>query len=133
MASDHDLKLVRIYADAEGETHLADLRIPDEKPEGADEPRVLREIPTTTLRIAETLQRRPSMSLHVAPRRQLGIVLRGECEITTTDGDSRRFGRGDCLLIEDTAGKGHTYEDVGDERLVTAAIGLPEDWQWPSI
>lgn len=47
---------------------------------------------------------------HHAPRRQYIVLLDGEIEIETGDGDRRRFRGGDLLLVEDTAdhgGRGH--------------------------
>lgn len=44
---------------------------------------------------------------HPAPRRQLVIVLAGQFEIETTDGDRRMFAPGDVALFEDTTGLGH--------------------------
>jgi hypothetical protein len=126
-------KLVRVYADDAGETHLAELVVPDpaEPTPGGARAHALRDVPTTTLEIHELLQRRPRLDLHPAPRRQLVIVLGGEFEITTTHGDRRRFGPGDCLFADDVEGKGHTHEDVGEDRLVTVAIGVGDDWRWP--
>ncbi len=39
--------------------------------------------------------------------RQLVVVLSGEMEVETSDGEKRRFGRGDMLLADDTSGSGH--------------------------
>jgi hypothetical protein len=47
------------------------------------------------------------MAPHAAPRRQLGIILSGEMEIETGDGDARRFRPGDIFLADDTTGTGH--------------------------
>ncbi len=44
---------------------------------------------------------------HPAPRRQWIILLDGEIEIETGDGERRRFGGGDILRLTDTEGKGH--------------------------
>jgi hypothetical protein len=44
---------------------------------------------------------------HPVPRRQFVIVLDGEFEIETTDGDRRTFPPGGVALVEDTAGSGH--------------------------
>jgi hypothetical protein len=44
---------------------------------------------------------------HPAPRRQFVIVLDGEFEIETTDGDRRIFPPGGVALVDDTAGRGH--------------------------
>jgi hypothetical protein len=125
--------LVRVYADESGETHLADLDVPGPPQEtyGGVMAHVLHDVPTTTLHVTQLLARRPRLDLHPPPRRQLVIFLRGEIEITTTDGDRRRFGPGDALLAEDMVGKGHYHQDVGDELAMSVAIGIPDDWTWP--
>jgi uncharacterized cupin superfamily protein len=45
---------------------------------------------------------------HPAPRRQLVVVLDGEFEIATTDGDRRTLTPGMIALVEDVEGRGHT-------------------------
>jgi quercetin dioxygenase-like cupin family protein len=47
------------------------------------------------------------MDPHQAPARQFVIVLEGELEAETTDGQTRRFGPGEIALVEDTTGRGH--------------------------
>jgi uncharacterized cupin superfamily protein len=49
---------------------------------------------------------------HCAPRKQYILLLDGEIEIETSDGDMRRFRGGDILLVEDTTGKGHRTRSV---------------------
>jgi hypothetical protein len=44
---------------------------------------------------------------HPAPRRQLCVVVEGEFELETTDGDSRTFPSGGMVVVEDTVGRGH--------------------------
>jgi len=45
--------------------------------------------------------------LHPAPLRQVVVVLDGEFEIETSDGDRRTFSPGGFALFEDTTGRGH--------------------------
>ena len=45
--------------------------------------------------------------LHSAPRRQICVVLDGEFEIETSDGESRMLSQGGSMLFEDTTGRGH--------------------------
>jgi hypothetical protein len=91
----------------------------------------LRDIPTTTLHITQLSDRMPDRERHTAPRRQLVVVLRGELEITTTEGDQQRFRTGDCLLADDLDTQGHITRDVGDEPLITLAIGIVPEWRCP--
>jgi hypothetical protein len=62
---------------------------------------------------------------HPVPRRMLFVYLRGETEITASDGAVRRFGPGGVLLAEDTAGAGHTSKVTGGE-CVGLVFTLPE-------
>ena len=72
-----------------------------------------------------------TVDYHVAPRRQMIVVLRGAFEITTSLGERKRFECGDCLLAEDVEGDGHRFEDVGEELLATLAIGIAGEWEVP--
>jgi hypothetical protein len=35
-------------------------------------------------------------------------------EVTASDGETRRIGQGELLLLEDTTGKGHSTRALGD-------------------
>ena len=50
---------------------------------------------------------------HPSPRRQVFCTLRGEYEVTASDGEVRRFPVGSLLLLEDTTGKGRATRIVG--------------------
>jgi hypothetical protein len=62
---------------------------------------------------------------HPAPRRQFIIPLSGEMEFRASDGETRVFGPGDVLLVEDTAGKGHVSRMVSTSLGVFAVVPLP--------
>ncbi|MEV6099679.1 hypothetical protein [Nocardia sp. NPDC051981] len=51
---------------------------------------------------------------HPAPARQWVVMLRGVIEVTTSDGERRRFAPGDLVLAADTEGRGHTTVAVGE-------------------
>jgi hypothetical protein len=51
---------------------------------------------------------------HLAPRRQLVVLLDGEIEVEVTSGEKRRFQGGDIVLVEDTKGRGHRTRTIGD-------------------
>ena len=44
---------------------------------------------------------------HVAPSRQIVVVLCGRLEVETTDAQVRRWGPGDMFMADDPKGKGH--------------------------
>ncbi len=61
---------------------------------------------------------------HPAPRRQFLVTLSGRIAITASDGETRRFGPGDVLLVEDTEGEGHRNEILdGSWRTLVIVLG----------
>ena len=60
---------------------------------------------------------------HHAPNRQFAIVVDGEVEIETSDGERRTFSPGAFVLVEDTAGSGH----------VTRVLKSPASLMWVSL
>lgn len=122
-------KLVRVHPDKSGDTVLSNVSLSTE-PSGAS---ALRGVPVTTATFVALAQRAPFARLHPPPRRQFVVVLRGRFEVTTTSGMSATFGPGDCLLADDLDSPGHTFEDVGEEPLVTLQVGVAPDWEPPSL
>ena len=49
------------------------------------------------------------------------FCLAGEFRVTTSSGQKRSFAAGDCLLMEDTFGKGHITEVTSDKPLTKNA------------
>ena len=64
---------------------------------------------------------------HPAPRRQFAFILQGTVEVTVGDGESRRFGPGQVVLLEDTTGKGHTTEVISEEDHISVMVPVAED------
>ncbi len=50
---------------------------------------------------------------HQAPARQLVVVLEGRIEVTTTDGETRRWGPGEVFMPADVSGRGHRTRALG--------------------
>jgi hypothetical protein len=63
---------------------------------------------------------------HPAPRRQVFCNLRGEYEVTASDGTTRRISAGSVLLLDDTTDKGHTTRIIGDDDLLIVAVALAD-------
>ena len=63
---------------------------------------------------------------HPAPRRQFAVVLEGEAEIVTTDGDERTFTPGMFALFEDVDGLGHTTNVVSPTPLTFMAVSIAD-------
>jgi hypothetical protein len=62
---------------------------------------------------------------HPAPRRAIFVTVRGEYQVTTSDGVMRRFPVGSVLVLEDTTGDGHSTTVTSDEDCFVFAVGLP--------
>ena len=61
---------------------------------------------------------------HVAPSRQLVVVLCGRLEVETTDAQVRRWGPGDMFMADDPKGTGHRTRVVeGPAKLVFLRLG----------
>jgi hypothetical protein len=103
------MKATRIYADAEGTSHFADLEVPL-KSSGEigclSEPQ-----PGAGVVFRET---EPSYDYdwHQPPRKQWIVLLDGEISIETGDGETRTFRGGEVLLVEDIQGRGHKTKQL---------------------
>lgn len=98
------MKIHNLYVDASGESHFRDVEV--EYVESGPAGRLSRRLPATGIIFREVP---PTYDLdwHPAPRRQYIINLDAGVQITASDGESRRIGAGEILLVEDTSGKGH--------------------------
>jgi hypothetical protein len=64
---------------------------------------------------------------HLAPNRQLVLLLTGVIEVETTEGETRRWSAGGMFMADDTTGKGHRTRVL--EGPVTAVfMRMPEDF-----
>ena len=57
---------------------------------------------------------------HNAPQPYVCIILSGQGEVVTSDGETRRFSPGEVLLCDDLTGKGHVTRAITD--LVAAFV-----------
>ncbi|MCO5183197.1 MAG: cupin domain-containing protein [Anaerolineae bacterium] len=103
------MKITRIYTDADGETHFGELNIPLKD---AGTIGLLSQLQPATGIIFRETPGTYNYDWHNTPRRQYVIMLEGGVDFTVSDGETRRFGSGDVVLLEDTAGKGHASKAV---------------------
>lgn len=114
-----------LYSDSNGESHFADKMTETQSTNFAP--------PAPALNLSEYISARRFAflvlpegwygGLHPAPARQFMIIISGEAESIASDGESRRFKKGDVLLLEDTSGKGHISRSV-DGSVVIAVVQL---------
>ena len=116
----------RLYETDDGESHFEtieiDLTLTDYAPPA--EPLFLS---ATTPALEFGFMKAPagwSSDWHPSSARNLFFVLSGEWEVTASDGETRRFGIGSVLLVEDTAGKGHSSRVVSKADSLAAMVTL---------
>jgi len=103
------MKIHRLYADSKGESHWQDVEV--EFKESTPAGRLSARLPATGIIFREVM---PDYDLdwHPAPRRQYIVNLDAGVQITASDGEARRIGAGEVILVEDTSGKGHLSKAV---------------------
>jgi hypothetical protein len=112
---------LRISADSDGTSRFDKLELPLESSEYGLATAI---VPAVGFGFRAAIDA-ASFASHPAPRRQLVAVLTGAMEIGAGDGEVHRFLPGDLLLIEDTAGDGHSlWQESGTQLL---AVALPPD------
>ncbi len=115
------MKITRIYPDSDGETHFGEFDIPLRD---SGEIGVLSQLQKATGIIFRETPGDYNYSWHNAPRQQFVIILKGEVDFTVSDGERRRFGGGDVVLLEDTSGKGHCSKAVKGQRRKSIFVTL---------
>jgi len=60
--------------------------------------------------------------VHASPIPQLLVCTAGAVEITASDGEVRRIGKGDIWRMEDLTGEGHHTRVVGDEEFLCVIV-----------
>lgn len=103
------MKVTRVYTGDDGESHFADLELP--LADAGEIGRLSEPWQATGIIFRET-DEDYNFHWHNAPRRQFVIMLDGAVEIEVGDGEMRRLGPGDILLLEDTIGRGHISRAV---------------------
>jgi len=119
-------KIVRIYTDDKGESHFSHTEVSFNLIDYAP--------PAPPISVSDVIPSKGVVFIsspvgwygdwHPAPQRQLMFCLKGELEVTVSSGETRRFGPGSVILVEDTSGKGHISRVVGSERCFMAALPL---------
>src|ERR1700716_784404 len=98
------MRIHNLYTDANGQSHFRDIEI--ERAEERRGSKLARRLPATGIIFRETVAEY-DLDWHPAPRRQYIVNLDAGVQITASDGETRKIGAGEILLVEDTWGKGH--------------------------
>jgi hypothetical protein len=116
------MRIHNLYVDEAGETHFRDIEVDwaHVSPEGKLSARK----PATGIIFRRT-EADYDLDWHTAPRRQYIVNLDAGVEITASDGETRRIGAGEVLLVEDVTGKGHLSKAVAGQ--VRHSLFIPID------
>jgi len=126
VVGDTRLECVRLFADADGESHFGTTSL---SLEGADFAP-----PAPPLEVSEIIEGRHGFlrassgwfgDWHPTPARQFMCLLSGALEVAVSDGEVRRFSPGEIILLEDTHGRGHSTRVVSSEPAVLIFAQLP--------
>lgn len=120
------MKIGRIYATADGETHIGELDIRLSQDEGRPSFANSARFPGTAVGF-QHVRAGGATEWHNPPQRWLALILAGTWEIETSDGSRRRFPTGSVSLVEDTVGKGHRGGAVGGDDVLVASVRLPAE------
>ena len=107
------VRIHNLYTDANGESHFRDIEI-----DWAEERRgskLSKRLPANGIIFRETTAEY-DLDWHPAPRRQYIVNLDAGVKITASDGESRIIQAGEVILVEDTTGKGHRSQGLGQMR-----------------
>ena len=118
------ISYVRIYSDAEGESHFEDVDVSLDLVEVAPGISPLFASSFSQASRYAFLRAEPGWreSWHPAPEKQFLVYLAGVTEFRVSDGEIRRLGPGTILLAEDTVGEGHISQVVSEEDVVAVLI-----------
>jgi hypothetical protein len=132
------LSVTHLWADASGVSHFRDEKLsfeaatPENPTAGTTsrtnpDPEALVSLPLRGATGATFLylKRAAIEDWHRAPRRMYLIPVQGMSEVTAGDGEVRRFGLGQIVLMDDLTGKGHVTRAVGNVDHIALTIPVP--------
>lgn len=109
------MKLTSFQATADGESHFVDVQVPlalERQDEFGHTLKLSLPYLSPAVQFVE-LPAGMNQDWHTAPARQLVVVLKGEIEVETTDGERRRWRAGEAFVPADVTGRGHRTRCVG--------------------
>jgi quercetin dioxygenase-like cupin family protein len=111
------MKFPMIHADERGETHFGVHDIPHREVAMGPPPNPtgqMSDFGAVTTMCAISFPAGTDVPAHNAPQPYIAIVLSGEGEVVTSDGEARRLHPGEVLFCNDLTGKGHVTRAITD-------------------
>jgi hypothetical protein len=120
------MRMVRLYADAAGESHFEDVEL-DFAPVDFAPPAAALEVSDAYESTCFVIVRIPPdwpSDWHPSPKRQIWVGLGGTIRVSASDGETREIPAGTPWLMEDKSGKGHVTAVAGDQPVMGAITQL---------
>lgn len=117
------IKIGRIYATSDGDSHIGELEISLTRNEGRPSFFNSARFAATAVGFQHVRPGRET-AWNNPPQPWLAFILAETWTIETSDGSRREFPSGSVSLIGDTTGKGHRGWAVGDDDVLVAAVSL---------
>ena len=111
------MKFPMIHADERGETHFGVQDIPDRELAVGPPPNPtgqMSDFGAVATMCAISFPAGTEAPAHNAPQPYVCIILSGEGEVVTSDGEARRFHPGEVLFCNDLTGRGHVTRAFTD-------------------
>jgi hypothetical protein len=122
------VRAVCVYADVQGQSHLADVDLPALAQVTDADGRTLFVGSTGATVMGFVVDAsHTGKDWHRASMAGLSIVLSGSWEIEAGSGDRRLLETGSVLLMLDTEGQGHRSRTPGDTGCTVLGVGIDED------
>jgi len=124
------MKFPSIHTDERGETHFGVEDVPERELAVGPPPNPTGQMSdfgrVTTMCIV-AFSAGTEAPAHNAPQPYVCMIVSGECEVVTSDGEARRFHPGEVLFCDDLTGKGHVTRAVTDLTVAFVNRANPED------
>jgi hypothetical protein len=125
------MKVTRFHTTETGESRFQEIEIPIDQPRADNFGFTLKQSnawPSPAIRFVE-LPEGLDQGWHHAPASQIVVVLSGEVEVGTSDGEKRRTTAGQAFIADDLTGKGHVTRVIGGPVRVLF-IELPKNFDF---
>lgn len=125
------MKVTRFHATPDGGSRFQELEIPINQPRQDNFGFTLHQSnawPSPGIRFVE-LPENLDQGWHHAPASQIVVVLAGEMEVGTSDGEKRRCAAGQAFIADDLTGKGHVTKVISGPAHVMF-VELPKNFDF---
>lgn len=100
-------RIARVFTGPDGKSHVGELQLAEHEVRAGVVETEWLDASKVSLRFLDPGPGFAEQPRHVAPRRNLSVILAGTLELECSPSEVRRFGPGSLVLLEDTTGEGH--------------------------